>query len=63
MAKCLENKIAIYSPHTAWDAVFGGVTDWLTDAFSKYSNISKYFVELIVFLNNAQLSKRTRTCL
>lgn len=26
---CLENRIALYSPHTAWDAVNGGVNDWL----------------------------------
>lgn len=35
IAKCLENRIAVYSPHTSWDAVYGGVTDWLGDAFSK----------------------------
>ncbi|XP_037026134.1 NIF3-like protein 1 [Bradysia coprophila] len=29
VAKCLENQIAVYSPHTAWDAVDGGINDWL----------------------------------
>lgn len=29
MAKCLENHIAVYSPHTAWDSVDGGINDWL----------------------------------
>lgn len=29
VAKCLENNIAVYSPHTAWDAVDGGINDWL----------------------------------
>jgi putative NIF3 family GTP cyclohydrolase 1 type 2 len=30
---CLENKIAVYSPHTSFDAVSGGVNDWLAGAF------------------------------
>lgn len=29
VAVCLENRIALYSPHTSWDAVRGGVNDWL----------------------------------
>lgn len=29
--RCLEAGIAIHSPHTALDAVDGGVTDWLAD--------------------------------
>lgn len=32
---CLENKIAVYSPHTALDALKGGVNDWLAEAFGK----------------------------
>jgi len=27
--KCLENRIALYSPHTASDAMYDGVNDWL----------------------------------
>lgn len=30
---CLENKIAVYSPHTTWDSVPGGISDWLASAF------------------------------
>nr|CAB3264327.1 putative GTP cyclohydrolase 1 type 2 NIF3L1 [Phallusia mammillata] len=26
----IENRIAVYSPHTAWDAIDGGVNDWLS---------------------------------
>lgn len=26
---CLEKRIALYSPHTSWDSVRFGVTDWL----------------------------------
>lgn len=33
VAKCLENKIAVYSPHTSFDSVKGGVNDWLALAF------------------------------
>ncbi|XP_054155202.1 NIF3-like protein 1 isoform X2 [Oppia nitens] len=30
---CIENKIAIYSPHTVLDAIKGGINDWLLTAF------------------------------
>jgi dinuclear metal center YbgI/SA1388 family protein len=30
---CIENRIAIYSPHTALDAIKGGINDWLLAAF------------------------------
>lgn len=33
IANCLENRIAVYSPHTSFDAVAGGVNDWLASAF------------------------------
>ncbi|XP_014283189.2 NIF3-like protein 1 [Halyomorpha halys] len=36
VSRCLENKIAVFSPHTSWDAVYGGVNDWLAEAFSSY---------------------------
>ncbi|KAL8594512.1 hypothetical protein ACOMHN_024957 [Nucella lapillus] len=32
-AGCLERRIALYSPHTSWDAVAQGVNDWLISAF------------------------------
>lgn len=32
VALCLENKIALYSPHTSWDCVRNGVNDWLIEA-------------------------------
>ena len=33
--QCLENRIALYSPHTSYDALKGGVNDWLIQPFSK----------------------------
>lgn len=33
-AKCLENRIALYSPHTSFDSIRGGVNDWLASAFN-----------------------------
>ncbi|XP_042205848.1 NIF3-like protein 1 [Homarus americanus] len=33
VARCLEKGIAVYSPHTSYDAVQGGVNDWLIQAF------------------------------
>lgn len=31
--RCLEKRIAVYSPHTSWDAAVDGVNDWLIGAF------------------------------
>ncbi|KAL5016565.1 hypothetical protein ScPMuIL_006154 [Solemya velum] len=33
IVKCVENRIAVFSPHTSWDAVNGGINDWLLKAF------------------------------
>ncbi|EUB62209.1 NIF3-like protein [Echinococcus granulosus] len=33
IVKCIEHKIAVYSPHTALDAVSGGLNDWLLSPF------------------------------
>ncbi|XP_012531887.1 NIF3-like protein 1 [Monomorium pharaonis] len=33
IARCLENKIAVFSPHSSFDSVTGGVNDWLAEAF------------------------------
>lgn len=33
ITKCIENRIAVYSPHTSYDAVKGGVNDWLIKCF------------------------------
>nr|XP_022336773.1 NIF3-like protein 1 isoform X1 [Crassostrea virginica] len=35
---CLENRIAVFSPHTSYDAVAGGVNDWLLQAFDVESS-------------------------
>ncbi|XP_073827994.1 NIF3-like protein 1 [Musca autumnalis] len=32
VSMCFANAIAMYSPHTAWDATLGGVNDWLASA-------------------------------
>lgn len=37
--KCLENKIAIYSPHTSWDACPNGVNDWLANSLPNSSKV------------------------
>lgn len=36
--KCLENKIAIYSPHTSWDSCPNGVNDWLANSLPNSSS-------------------------
>lgn len=30
---CIEHRIAVYSPHTALDAIKGGINDWLISSF------------------------------
>lgn len=34
VALLLEKRIYLYSPHTSWDCVKGGVNDWLASAFN-----------------------------
>jgi putative NIF3 family GTP cyclohydrolase 1 type 2 len=33
IVRAIERRIAIYSPHTSYDCVTGGVNDWLAGAF------------------------------
>lgn len=33
IVKCIENRIAVYSPHTTWDSVEEGINDWIIKAF------------------------------
>ena len=39
VACCLEKGIAVYSPHTAYDTLKGGVNDWLLKAFGESKDI------------------------
>lgn len=34
MVKCIENRIAVYSPHTTWDSIDGGINDWILSVFN-----------------------------
>ncbi|XP_050304649.1 NIF3-like protein 1 [Anthonomus grandis grandis] len=38
IVKCIKNNIAVFSPHTSWDAMQNGVNDWLGSAFSVSSS-------------------------
>ncbi|CAN8032876.1 unnamed protein product [Ixodes persulcatus] len=33
LVRCIERQIAVFSPHTSWDAIRGGVNDWLASCF------------------------------
>lgn len=33
VVKCIEKRIAVYSPHTTWDSIDGGINDWILTAF------------------------------
>ena len=35
IVKAIEQKIAVYSPHTAFDAIQGGVNDWLASGLGQ----------------------------
>lgn len=37
--RALESGIAIFSPHTSWDSVKGGVNDWLVGGLGKSSSL------------------------
>lgn len=39
VALALENRIAVYSPHTACDAVQNGVNDWLASGLGKHLSL------------------------
>ncbi|XP_022917992.2 NIF3-like protein 1 [Onthophagus taurus] len=43
--QCIKNKIAVYSPHTSWDNVRGGVNDWLVKAFPVKSHNIEFIKE------------------
>jgi len=40
VVKCIENRIAVFSPHTCYDALQGGVNDWLIAPFGLYFMIN-----------------------
>jgi dinuclear metal center YbgI/SA1388 family protein len=31
--RCIEKRIAVYSPHTTWDSIDGGINDWILKPF------------------------------
>ena len=31
--RCVEERIAVFSPHTSWDAVHGGINNWLLQPY------------------------------
>lgn len=37
--RAIENKIALYSPHTALDCVDGGINDWLANGLGERSEL------------------------
>jgi len=40
VVKCIENRVAVYSPHTCYDALQGGVNDWLVSTFGLFFALS-----------------------
>uniref|UniRef100_A0A2P2I6J9 NIF3-like protein 1 n=1 Tax=Hirondellea gigas TaxID=1518452 RepID=A0A2P2I6J9_9CRUS len=60
VARCLEAGIAVYSPHTAYDAVKGGVNDWLVGAFGDAEvTVIQPSTELLVYTHMIMLSATT----
>lgn len=45
LLKLIEARIAVYSPHTALDAVKGGVNDWLADGVSGKDDASRSVID------------------
>ena len=48
VVRCIENRIAVFSPHTSYDALAGGINDWLISAFGKFYFILIYFHGIIL---------------
>lgn len=59
VSMCLANSIAMYSPHTAWDATLGGVNDWLANALPVKNiapvKVRKMYTFLISGINGSKL--------
>ncbi|THD24279.1 putative GTP cyclohydrolase 1 type 2 NIF3L1 [Fasciola hepatica] len=58
IAACLENRIAIYSPHTGLDAKMNGVNDWL---LSPFGLCHVQFFNLVAFFPLDLISKKPIT--
>lgn len=39
VTNCIESGMALYSPHTALDAIKGGINDWLVESFGELANV------------------------
>jgi len=37
--RCIQNGVALYSPHTSWDAIKGGINEWLLIPFGLLSEV------------------------
>lgn len=48
LIKCIENRIAVYSPHTTWDSIDGGINDWILSVFntSRVTSIKNTYDEV-----------------
>lgn len=59
VSMCLASSIAMYSPHTAWDAALGGVNDWLANALPVKNiapvKVRKLYTFLISGINGSNL--------
>ncbi|CAG9862020.1 unnamed protein product [Phyllotreta striolata] len=62
ISKCIKNDIAVFSPHTTWDAMQNGVHEWLANAFQYSENrpiienkdyVGIYGVGRYITLNNS----------
>lgn len=51
IVKCIEKRIAIYSPHTCYDALSGGVNDWLISAFGENQETWSSLSPVTILLN------------
>jgi dinuclear metal center YbgI/SA1388 family protein len=38
--RCTQHGIALYSPHTSWDAIKGGINEWLLLPFGKLTDVN-----------------------
>ena len=60
LLKCIRHNIAVYSPHTSWDAVENGINQWLISAFgtSKNEKLPLEFFTNVVPLDEQDYTSR-----
>eukprot|EP01133_Synstelium_polycarpum_P010785 gene10785-12565_t len=61
--KAIEHGIPVYSPHSALDAIKGGINDWIADALNTLAPSSRKPIEASQFSTSARNTQKVEICL